>query len=223
MSFWKWFITGGCKLGLSFAYRIHRQDWERVPAPGPLIIYGNHTAAIEVPIYYTQLQPRPVTGIGKAELWDRRFVAWVMKLWGVIPVRRGESDMDAMRKSIEAIKGGKIFGIAPEGTRSPTGALIKAHPGIVTMAMHADAPLLPIAHWGGETRARDARRLRRTDFFMRVGRPFRFDTHGENLTRELRQSMADEAMYQLSALLPEQYRGVYADFSKASERHLVFV
>ncbi len=223
MGFIERFVTAGCRFGLSFAYRVVKEGWDRVPMTGPLIVYGNHSGAIEVPLYYVHLRPRPITGIGKTELWDKKFVAWIMRVWGIIPVRRGESDMDAMRKSIEAIKSGKVFGIAPEGTRSKTGALIKAHPGIVTLSIHSGSPLIPIAHWGGENREADAKRWRRTEFRMRAGRPFRFKAPGGSVNKETRQAMADEAMYQLAALLPEKYRGEYWDLSKATERYLEFI
>jgi 1-acyl-sn-glycerol-3-phosphate acyltransferase len=222
MGFMKWFVTYGCRFGLSFVYRVRKEGWERIPKTGPLLVYGNHTGTIEVPLYYTHLQPRPVTGIGKAELWEKKFVGWIMKTWDIIPVRRGESDMDAMRKCMDALNAGKIFGIAPEGTRSKTGALIRALPGLATLALHTNARLIPVAHWGGENRERDKKRLRRTDFNMRAGRAFRFDAGSEPVGRAVRQAMVDEAMYQLSALLPEKYRGEYADLSKATTKYLRF-
>jgi 1-acyl-sn-glycerol-3-phosphate acyltransferase len=221
MGFVKWFVTKGCKLGLSFAYRVRKEGWDGIPMEGPLMVYANHTGLVEVPIYYTHIYPRPITGIGKAELWDKKFLAFIMRTWEVIPVRRGESDMDAMRKSIEALKSGKILGIAPEGTRSKTGALLKAHPGIVTLALHSGASLLPIAHWGGPEGPMGKKRRGRKEFNMKVGRVFRFEAAGGG--KEIRQAMADEAMYQLAKLLPPEYRGEYSDLSKATEKYLRFL
>jgi hypothetical protein len=55
-----------------------------------------------------------------------------------------------------------------------------------------------------------------------VGRPFRLDPHGEKVTPELRQAMADEIMGQIAALMPAEYHGEYA--GRAGEaRHLEWI
>ncbi len=223
MGFTKWFVTNGCKFGLSFAYRVLKEDWDHVPKKGPLIIFSNHTGMIEVPIMYTQLYPRPVTGLGKAELWDNWFLSFIFKTWGVIPIKRGASDLDAMRTAVEALKAGVILGIAPEGTRNKTGKLQRAHPGLVVLSQHSQSPLIPIAHWGGEKRKEYAKRWRRAPFHIKAGRPFRLDPGEERLSKDLRQAMADEMMYQLAKLLPEEYRGEYSDLSKASEKYIRYI
>ena len=69
---------------------------------------------------------------------------------GLIPVKRGEGDTSALRKAVKALEDGYIFGIAPEGTRNKTGQLKRALPGAVLLAIHSGAPILPVAHWGGE-------------------------------------------------------------------------
>jgi 1-acyl-sn-glycerol-3-phosphate acyltransferase len=130
--------------------------------------------------------------------------------------------MLAIRKSLEALRQGYILGIAPEGTRNKTGSLIKANPGIVMLALHSGAVLLPMGNWGGENFLRNIKRLRRTDFMMRVGEPFRLITHGERVTSLVRQKIADEMMYRVAALLPESYRGAYSDLDRATHHYLDF-
>jgi hypothetical protein len=56
-----------------------------------------------------------------------------------------------------------------------------------------------------------------------VGKPFRVDPGGSKVTRSVRQQMIDEVMFQMAALLPPQYRGVYADPAGATHRYIVFV
>jgi 1-acyl-sn-glycerol-3-phosphate acyltransferase len=217
------FVAAVARLGLEAMCRVDKSQLHKVPARGPLIVYSNHTGSVEVPVLFTELLPRPVTGIAKIETWKGWFLGWVFTLWEIIPIRRGEADMQAMRKSIDALKQGYILGIAPEGTRNKTGALIAAHPGIVTVAMHAGAPLQPLANWGGEHFLKNLKSLRRTEFNIRVGHCFRINTRGERVTGALRQKIADEMMYQLAALLPERYRGVYSDLGKATEQYLEFI
>ncbi|MGE5251238.1 MAG: lysophospholipid acyltransferase family protein [Bacteroidota bacterium] len=214
------FIAAVARLGLEAMCRIDKSDLHKVPARGPLIAYSNHTGSVEVPILFTELLPRPLTGLAKIESWNGWFLRWVFNAWDAIPLRRGEADMAAMNKALEALQGGYILGMSPEGTRNKTGRLIRGQPGIVTLALHSHAPLLPLANWGGENFLPNLRRLKRTDFYMRVGQPFTLDTHGERVTREVRQRIVDEMMFRVAALLPEKYRGVYADSDRATDYYL---
>ncbi len=218
----RWFVYIFLKIGLGILCRVDAPNLRKFPARGPLIAISNHTGSLEVPMLFTWLHPRPLTGWAKIETWDKPFMAWLFDLWGAIPVRRGEADMSALRAALEKLEQGYIFGVAPEGTRNKTGKLLRAHPGAVMLAFRSNAPILPIVHWGGENFRTNLKRLRRTDFSMRVGRPFMLNLNGERITREQRQQVADEMMYQLAALLPEEYRGEYSDMSKATTQYLKF-
>lgn len=215
-----WFVNTMVKLSTGIMCRIDAPDLDKVPKHGPLIVYSNHTGQIEVPLMYSHLQPRPLTGIAKVETWDGWFLRWVFDLWEAIPIRRGEADLEAMRKSLKVLEKGHILAIAPEGTRNKTGVLIKAQPGTVTLALRSGAPLLPIVHWGGENFSKNINRLKRTDFHIRVGTPFKLNVGRERVTREMRQQMVDEMMYRLAILLPESYRGAYADLDNATDIYL---
>lgn len=215
-----WFVTTIVKLGTGLACRIDAPDLHKVPKHGPLIVYSNHTGEIEIPLLYSHLQPRPVTGIVKVETWEGWFLRWVFNLWGTIPIHRGEADIEAMHKSLAALEKGDILAIAPEGTRSKTGKLLRARPGAVTLALRSGTPLIPIAHWGGETFLSNLKRLKRTDFHVRVGQPFKLDPGKERVTHAVRQQMVDEMMYRLAALQPDYYRGAYADLENATDRYL---
>lgn len=197
------------KLGTHIMCRIDAPEMHKMPMQGPLIGYSNHTGQIEVAVLFAQLQPRPITGWAKVESWDNFFLRWVFNLWGLIPIRRGEADTTALRKAVQALEKGYIFGIAPEGTRNITGRLKRAHPGAVMLALHSGAPMLPVAHWGGENLIRNLKRLKRTDFHIRVGEPFCLRLEGVRVTKEIRQQIVDEMMYRLAELLPPEYRGEY--------------
>jgi 1-acyl-sn-glycerol-3-phosphate acyltransferase len=202
--------------------RVDDGELARVPDRGPLILVANHINFLEVPLVYTHLQPRPVTGFAKAETWDNPAMAALFDLWEAIPLQRGEADHSAMRRALAALKDGKILAVAPEGTRSGDGRLQRGQAGVVMLALVSGAPLLPIAYFGSERLRGNMARLRRTDFHIAVGRTFFLDPQGAKVTRELRQQMADEVMFQLAALLPPPYRGSYANLAAASETHLRF-
>jgi 1-acyl-sn-glycerol-3-phosphate acyltransferase len=190
--------------------RLHvGKELDKIPMKGPLIVVSNHTGQIEVPMVFALLQPRKITGWAKVETWDNWFLNWVFNLWGMIPIRRGEADISALRKAEAALANGMIFGIAPEGTRNKTGRLLRAYPGAVLLAVRTGVPILPMAHWGGEVYLKNLKRLKRTDFHIRVGKPFKLELEGVKMTREVRQQIADEMMLRIAELMPPEYRGEY--------------
>lgn len=215
-----WFITNALRFYFRLTMRMEAAGIEKVPMRGPLIIISNHTGQIEVPALATLLQPRRIAGWGKAEAFDNLFLRWVFWAWDIIPIRRGEADMTALKKALRRLEEGYIFGIAPEGTRNKTGVLRRAMPGTAILAVRSGVTVLPIVHWGGESFLKNLKRFKRTDFRLRVGEPFKVHVAGK-VTAEVRQQIVDEMMYKIAALMPEAYRGEYSDLGKASETYLV--
>jgi 1-acyl-sn-glycerol-3-phosphate acyltransferase len=202
--------------------RVDEAQLAKVPDQGPLILVANHVNFLEVPLVYTHLQPRPLTGFAKVEAWDNPFIGALFNMGGAIPLYRGEADVTAFRHALKALEAGRILALAPEGTRSYNGHLQQGHPGAVLLALRSGAPLLPLVYHGGELFWHNLARLRRTDFHIAVGQPFYLDAGGVRVTRQVRQQMIDEVMYQMAALLPPAYRGVYSDLSAATETYLRF-
>jgi hypothetical protein len=81
---------------------------------------------------------------------------------------------------------------------------------------------LPVVYYGGEALKSNLKKLQRTPFKMVVGNQFHLNTNGKRLSSANRQEIVDEIMYQLAALLPAEYRGVYSDLAKATENYLEF-
>jgi len=203
--------------------KIDASQLGQISNEGPLILAINHINFLEAPIFYTRLQPRPVTGFAKTESWDSWWMGKLFDLWGIIPIKRFSADSRAIRRGLAALKDGFFLAVAPEGTRSGNGVMRQAHPGIVLMALHSGAPIQPVAVYGSENFWENLKSLRRTEFNIRVGRPFYLDVNGEKPDRTIRTRILDEIMYQIADLLPEQYRGVYADMSSASADYLEFI
>ena len=202
--------------------RVDDAALSHVPAHGPLILVSNHVNFLDVPLFYTHLQPRPITGFSKVETWNNPFLGPLFTLWRIIPIRRGEADVEAFRRGLAALAAGQILAIAPEGTRSGHGRLQRGHPGVVTLAARSGAPILPLGFYGAENFWENLRGLRRSPFHIVVGQPFTVAAGDARLTAEVRQQIADEIMYQLAALLPAAYRGCYADMDAATTRFLRF-
>jgi 1-acyl-sn-glycerol-3-phosphate acyltransferase len=215
-------VSGGIRLGTKIVCRIDGAELAQVPLKGPLILAVNHINSLEVPLLFTHLQPRRLIGLAKVETWNNRIMAWLFDLWESIPIRRGEADLEAIRKCLTALSAGDILAVAPEGTRSYDGKLLSGQPGIVLIALHSGVPILPVAHWGGEDFLKNIKHLKRTDFHIRVGKPFTLDAKGEKLHGKVRQAMVDEIMYQIAILMPEMYRGQYASCNPAPMNYLRF-
>ena len=194
----------------------------RVPGHGPLILIINHVNILEVPVLYTRIQPRSITGFFAGYHLESPLMRWLLLTLNGIPVQRGTPDRAALREGISRIRSGSIFAIAPEGTRSKDGRLGPGKQGVVTLAQKTGAPILPIVHWGSEHWQDNVVRLRRTPFNIAVGRSFRLDTGGKRVNRHMRQEIMDEIMAQMAALLPQEYRGVYADQGSTQSQYLRF-
>ena len=197
------------------------RNLKQVPSQGPLIIYTNHVNILEIPILYTHLQPRRVHGMLLAERWKIPVLSWALDVTETIPLQRGVADIDAIRKGLQALEKGDIIVIAPEGTRSHDGILQPAHPGVVLLALHSRAPLLPVVFYGAENYTDNLSRLKRSDFHLRVGTLFHLEEHGEKVTRQVREKMMQEMMFEMASLLPEKYRGGYVETEGASTRYMV--
>jgi 1-acyl-sn-glycerol-3-phosphate acyltransferase len=215
----RWAVNGTARRLSRMACRVDDQELRRVPTRGPLLLVCNHVNFVEVPLLLSHLQPRQVTGFAKAETWDSPMMGLLFDIWGAIPLRRGEADVTAIRRVLEALDAGMIVAIAPEGTRSGDGCLRRAKPGIGLVAAHSAAPILPVAYFGHEEIWSNLSHLRRTDFHIRVGPLLRVRPNGR-WTAEQRQALADEVMVHIAALLPEKYRGEYAAAPAASASFL---
>ncbi len=201
--------------------KVDAAEMERIPHQGPLIIVVNHINFLDAPVGFTNMYPRPVVALVKKETFDNPLIGFLFDTWGGIPIRRGEADLAAFQKAREELARGKILVVAPEGTRSNIGKLLKAHPGVILLALKSGAPILPVGYYGSERFRDNISRLLRTEVHIRVGNPFRLVNPGQP-SREALDTMIAEVMYQLAALLPPAYRGHYSDLHQATETHLQF-
>lgn len=202
--------------------RVDDAELARIPAKGPAIVAANHISAIEIPAMLSHLYPRKSTGLAKSESWRNPLYRLLYWIYRAVPVRRGEVDLNAIRLCLERLSEGYVLAVAPEGTRSHHGELQQARSGVALLAVRSGAPVFPLGYFGHEDLWQNMCRLKRTPFIIRVGNPFTIDLHGERMNKDTSQLITDEIMYQIAALMPPKYRGVYADFSKATEHYLKF-
>lgn len=184
---------------------------ENVPEEGPYIIVINHMSKADPPLLFLALPPMRLRFFA-GEKWERHLLfGSIMKMVGVIYINRGEVDRKALRQAIEAIRAGSIFGLAPEGTRSRQGQLLKAKDGAAYLASRVGAPILPCAVTNTDVVGRNVKRLRRTHFDVTIGEPFTLPSLGHRAKGRELEAYTHLIMIKIANLLPERYHGYYAD------------
>ncbi|MCC6191965.1 MAG: 1-acyl-sn-glycerol-3-phosphate acyltransferase [Anaerolineales bacterium] len=199
-----------CLARLLIRLTVHGQD--HVPPAGPLLVTMNHLGGAD-PVLCLGYVERPLTIAGKAEIMRWPVLGALVRGYGMIPLRRGEPDRATLKLLLGVLEGGGALLIAPEGRESLSGALEAGKTGPAFLALRAAAAILPVAITG--TAWRDVlpawRRLRRPRVTLTFGPSY-------HLPAGLpRRAAADEIMRRIAALLPAEYRGVYAGEPRPDE------
>ena len=186
---------------------------ENIPYGKPYVVAINHVSIFDPP-FAGAFWPDRLEIIGAADVFDKPSQGWLLKGYGVIPVHRGDYDRLLLTKIICILKSGFPLLIAPEGGRSHVPAMRRAKPGIAYIIEQTNVPVLPVGLVGTtEDFWQRARRGKKPALEMRIGKPITLpDIHSKGTARhQARQQNADLVMAYLAGLLPEEYRGVYAE------------
>ncbi len=194
---------------LRLVARVDAQELEKLPATGAFVIAMNHLSSFDT-LSGIALGPiRQATAFAAIEHRHDFIGGWILDQLGVIWVRRGEADRDAIKIALDELKDGTALAMAIEGTRSRTGGLQPGKTGPAFLATRANVPIIPTAVWGTEKIISNLKRLRRSEVHLRVGQPICFPEGRANQAQL--EGYTDQIMLTIAAMLPPQYRGVYAD------------
>lgn len=197
--------------------RVQVMGRERIPRKGGYIVAANHLSIIEVPLLYCLINRHDVTGLVAKKHHKNSFYRWLINTMDGIWLSRSEIDTRALKAARDHLKGGGVLGIAPEGTRSETGALLQAKTGVAYLADQAEVPILPVAVSGTWQITTEILTLRRPVIKVNVGEVFSLPkVDRKERDKGLRRN-TDEIMCQLAALLPPENRGVYTDHPRVLE------
>ncbi|MGH8246131.1 MAG: lysophospholipid acyltransferase family protein [Gammaproteobacteria bacterium] len=192
---------------------VNVNGFENIPRGRAYIVAINHVSIIDPP-FTLCFWPEMLEVIGAIDVFDKPFQGQLLRLYGVIPVHRGDYDRALIEKVLSLLKDDRPMLIAPEGRRSHVTAMQRARPGVGFILEKAGVPVVPVGLIGtmGDF-ARRGLRGERPLIEMRVGKPINLPPVPENAVerREARQKIADLVMSHIAGLLPEEYRGVYAD------------
>jgi 1-acyl-sn-glycerol-3-phosphate acyltransferase len=209
---------------LKAAFRPWVEGLENIPEEGGAILASNHLSFSDS-FFLPAVLDRKVTFIAKAEYFTSpgvkgKLTAAFFRGVGQLPVDRsgargaGEA---AIRSGIRVIESGELFGIYPEGTRSPDGRLYRGKPGgLARIALATGAPVIPVAMIDTEKIQPPGKvmpRLMRPG--IRIGKPLDFSRyHGMDGDRFILRAVTDQVMYEIMKLSGQEYEDIYATAAK---------
>lgn len=221
MFYWflKHFLVGPV---LRVVFRPWVEGLDNVPREGPAILASNHLSFSDS-FFMPLVVERRVTFLAKQEYFTGRGIkGWLTAGFfrgvGQIPVDRtgGRASEAALRTGLKVLQRGDLFGVYPEGTRSPDGRLYRGRTGVARLALEAQVPVIPVAMIDTEKLQPPGRvlpRLIRPG--VRFGKPLDFSRYeGLASDRYVLRSVTDEIIYELMKLSGQEYVDIYATKAK---------
>ena len=203
---------------LRLLFRPQVEGLEHVPRRGAAILASNHLSFCDS-IFLPLVVPRRVTFVAKQEYFtEKGFKGALKRIFftgtGTIPVDRsgGQAARAAIDTGLRVLRSGGLFGIYPEGTRSPDGRLYRGKTGVARLALESGVPVVPVAMLNADeiqpigAVVPKIRRVR-----IRFGPPLSIAHHaGRTGERFVERAITDELMYELMQLTGREYVDVYA-------------
>lgn len=193
--------------------RVQVTGEENVPRRQAYIVAMNHISIFDPPLVVA-FWPEALEVVGASDVFEKKGQGLLLKMYGVIPVHRGDYDRVLLDKVLSVLRMGRPLMIAPEGGRSHVPAMRHAKPGIGYIIEHSGVPVVPVGLVGTtDDFWQRSRRGEKPLLEMRIGKRIQFPPvaakGGER--RAVRQKYADLVMSHIAGLLPPEYRGVYAE------------
>lgn len=200
------------------ALGVRVEDAGNIPPEGTAVLMvSNHLHNLD-PLLIEIVFPRPLHFMAKEELFRFRPLGWLLRRFGNFPVARGKSDRRAVKHAIATLQHGIALGMFPEGTRSRSMRLAKAHAGAGLIAIQGKSLILPVAITGSERMPFNGKRPKHlrpepghTGVRIRIGEPFQLPETGANGKRLGADEATEIMMRRIAAMLPPDYRGAYGD------------
>ncbi len=183
-------------------------------ASGALIVVANHASNLDPPLVAGWLGPvlrRRASVLGKEQLFKGPLKP-MLRATGVIPVKGGGSDVEAFRATRAVVDRGDVMLVFPEGTRSPTGVIGRAHPGVAMLATRADVWVLPVGLSNVDRLLGKGRMWPRfgTRVTMRVGEPYQMTLDPALPRRQALEAASGDVIRRISDLVDARQRGLAA-------------
>lgn len=199
--------------GLKVYYHPWSEGVENIPEDGPAILASNHLSFSDS-VFLPLVIDRKVQFLGKSEYFTGKGLKGAatkafMTGVGTIPVHRGggKASEAALRTALQVLAAGDLFGIYPEGTRSPDGRLYRGKTGVARIAIESGAPIIPVAMIGTDVAQPIGKRVpSRVEIGVRIGAPIDPTPYrGRQDDREALRELTDAVMTAIQALSGQEY------------------
>lgn len=146
---------------MKFLFRLEAHGVENLPADGGFVLAANHTSNFDPwPLGFPLWPHRQLYFMAKVELFNP-VLGPPLRAGGAFPVKRGESDVQAVETAVRLCREGRIVTMFPEGTRKSKGITKKfehrPRSGAARIALAAGVPLVPAAIKGTDRLTRLSR------------------------------------------------------------------
>jgi 1-acyl-sn-glycerol-3-phosphate acyltransferase len=194
---------------------------DKIPA-GNVIIAANHLGRLDTAVLLCVVDREDIIMPIAEKYRNHPIFGAIGRAANGIWLNRFEADYSALRKILDRMKQGGLLIIAPEGTRSRTEALQDGKMGVAFLAGKSGYPVLPVAVTGTEDRSivENVKRFRRSKITATAGELFYIEIPNGKGREEAMREATDEIMCRIAVMLPEKYRGVYADHPRLKELSL---
>lgn len=197
---------------------IEVHDIEKLPE-GNFIAAANHLGRLDTAVLLCIIDREDIIMPVAEKYKNHPLFGAIGRAVNAVWLNRFDADYSALREILARMRKGGMLVIAPEGTRSKTEALQEGKMGVAFLASKSGYPVLPVAVTGTEDRTvlENLKRFRRSKIIVRAGDPFYVQIHQGKGREEAMRQATDEIMCQIGVLLPENYRGVYANHPRLKE------
>ncbi|WP_226344927.1 lysophospholipid acyltransferase family protein [Agilicoccus flavus] len=203
---------------LKLLFRPWVEGAENVPREGGAILASNHLSFSDS-IFLPLVLSRRITFPAKMEYFTApgvkgRLKALFFRGTGQIPIDRsgGSASQAAIEAGLAVLRRGELFGIYPEGTRSPDGRLYRGKTGVARMALTAGVPIIPVAMIDTDKAQPTGQKIPNiTRVGVRFGEPMDFSRYADRVDdRAVQREITDQVMAELARLSNRPYVDEYA-------------
>lgn len=190
---------------------------ENLPRKGGLIVATNHVSRLDIPVLFVNPVRADITALVADKYLKYMLFRWFAVTAGGIWIDRTKADFTAFSQALAALESGRALGIAPEGTRSSNAQLLEGKSGTALLAHRGRVPIVPVGISGTEVALARIFTFRHAPIRVNFGKPIILPPFSRDNREADLQRQTDEIMCQIAALLPEAYRGFYANHPRLKE------
>ena len=201
--YWFFHTLFGMIARVAFQYRAYGQ--ENIIEEGPAIMAVNHQSYLDPPLVGITCK-NELYYLARKTLFEKKLLGPIISRVNALPVDLSRGDLAAFRSILKLLQEGHRTVIFPEGTRSLTGQIQKARPGIGMIIARTLAPVVPMRIFGSFEAWPKGGKIKPHPITVVVGKPIRFkkdDFAAHN--REVYQKISEQVLAAVAALeIPEK-------------------